>query len=118
MNEFRMEQVPGSREGVAILKLSGPFTLACVFDFQTLVRNNPAPFMIVDFTDVPYMDSAALGSVLGLHVSCQRENRHYALVGVSDRLRTLFRVAGVEKLLSIRGSVEEAEAAMGAAAAS
>src|ERR1039457_232985 len=48
-------------------------------------------------------------SVLGFHVSCQREGRQYALTGVSDRLMTLFRVAGVNGMLTIATSVAEAE---------
>jgi anti-anti-sigma regulatory factor len=56
------------------------------------------------------MDSAALGSLLGLHVSCQRHGLQYALAGAADRLKTLFRVAGVEDLLVSCASVADAEA--------
>src|SRR5436309_5076995 len=118
MPEFKIDQLPGSREGVQVLKLSGPFTLVAVFDFQAIFRHEPAPATIVDLSDVPYMDSAALGSLLGLHVSCVKDGRKYALCGASDRLRTLFRVAGVEKLLVICQSLEEAEIRMRANAAS
>ena len=112
MNNFRIEETPGSRDGVTVLRLSGPFTLGAVFDFQSTVRNHRAPFTIVDLTGVPYMDSAALGSVLGFHVSCQRDSRHYALVGVSDRLRTMFKVAGVSDLLVMRDSIDHAESVL------
>ena len=39
------------------------------------------------------MDSTAIGSLLGMHVSCQRDQREYALVGVPGRLKTLFNMA-------------------------
>lgn len=115
MDQFTIESQPGSAPGVRILKLSGPFLLGAVFDFQTKVREEPAPLTVIDLSGVPYMDSAALGSVLGFHASCQREHRRYALVGVSDRLKTLFRVAGVGTFLPVYGSQAEAEAQAAAA---
>jgi len=107
-----MEWSNGNLEGERILTLSGPFTLAAVFDFQDTIRKDHLPITIVDLSSVPYMDSAALGSLLGLHVSCQRDGRRYGLLGVSERLRTLFRVAGVDSLLPVYGSLADAEASL------
>jgi anti-anti-sigma factor len=118
MADFGMEWSDGRAEGERIVKLTGPFTLAAVFDFQDAIRKDHAPVTIVDLTAVPYMDSAALGSILGLHVSCQRDHRRYALIGVSDRLHTLFRVAGVNSILNTYGSLADAEAGMFAKTAS
>ena len=82
MDQFKIEALQGPKEGWRILKLSGAFTLNAIFEFQLATRTNPEPVTIVDLTDVPYMDSAALGSLLGFHASCHRENRRYALAGV------------------------------------
>ena len=109
MDDLRIAPSPGSRDGIRVLKLIGPFTLKNVFEFQTAVREQAAPLTIVDLTAVPYMDSAALGSILGLHVSCQRHGLQYALAGASDRLKTLFKVAGVDGLVVSCASVAEAE---------
>jgi anti-anti-sigma factor len=115
MDQLNIESISGSKPGVRILKLTGPFTLATVFDFQSTVREGDAPVTLIDLSGVPYMDSAALGSILGFHASCQREHRRYALVGVSDRLRTLFKVAGVDGLLTTFSSLDEAQAKTSAA---
>jgi anti-sigma B factor antagonist len=109
MDDLRIESSPGSRDGIRVLKLTGPFTLKHVFDFQTAVRQDLAPLTIIDLTAVPYMDSAALGSILGVHVSCQRHGVQYALAGASDRLKTMLKVAGVNGLVVSRASVAEAE---------
>ena len=114
MREFRIEKASGGTPEIQVLKLTGPFTIAGLFDFQAVARNEPAPATIVDLTDVPYMDSAALGSLLGLHVSCQKNGRRYALVGVSDRLKTLFKVAGVDGILVICPTLAGAEDRVGA----
>jgi anti-sigma B factor antagonist len=112
MADFTMTWSDGALEGERILKLTGPFTLSTMFEFQDVMRSNRPPITIIDLTDVPYMDSAALGSLMGLHVSCQQHSRHYALVGASDRLQTVFRVSGVGSILTIYGSVAEAETAL------
>ena len=65
MDQFKIEALQGRKEGWRILKLSGAFTLNAIFEFQLATRTNPEPVTIVDLTDVPYMDSAALGSLLG-----------------------------------------------------
>jgi anti-anti-sigma factor len=109
MDELKIESTPGTREGVRILRLTGPFVLQGVFEFQSIVRTGTHPVTIVDLTDVKFMDSAALGAVMGLHVSCQRQQHKYGLVGASSRLRTLFEVAGVAAILVTFRSIEEAE---------
>jgi len=109
MDDLQIESWPGSRDGIRVLKLIGPFTLKHVFEFQTAVRQDAAPLTVIDLTAVPYMDSAALGSILGVHVSCQRHGVQYALAGASDRLMTMFKVAGVDGLVVSCASVAEAE---------
>lgn len=118
MADFSMAWSDGNLEGERILKLRGPFTLSAVFEFQDAIRTNHPPITIVDLSDVPYMDSAAMGSLMGLHVSCQHHQRRYALVGASDRLQTVLRVSGVHSILVICSSLAEAEAALGGKAAS
>ncbi len=63
--DLKIESLAGSREGVRLLRLTGPFTLPGIFEFQSLVRSLTEPVIIVDLTGVPFMDSAALG---GHHV--------------------------------------------------
>jgi anti-sigma B factor antagonist len=116
MDDLRIEPSTGSRDGIRILKLMGPFTLKNVFEFQTAIRETAAALTIVDLTAVPYMDSAALGSLLGLHVSCHRHGLQYALAGASDRLKTMFKIAGVDGLVVSCASVAEAEGTLPARA--
>lgn len=118
MDQFKIESIPGNSIGIRIIRLAGPFTLKEVFDFQSLYRSVNDPVTLIDLTEVPYMDSAALGAIVTVHVTSQRHQRNYALVGVSDRLRTLFNVAGVEELLVTCPTLEEAHQKFGNKAAS
>src|SRR5580704_6279119 len=108
MSEFKIESIQTPQEGTRILRLTGPFTLQQVFEFQSILRSGTDPTTIIDLAEVPYMDSASLGAIMGAHVFCHKHQRQYALVGVSERLRMLFEVGGVDKLLVIYATPEEA----------
>ncbi|HYL35502.1 MAG TPA: STAS domain-containing protein [Bryobacteraceae bacterium] len=90
---------PWEKRGCAHSPSLRSLTLKEVFDFQSVIRGLHDPVTIIDVAGVPYMDSASLGSVIGFHASCQRQGRRYALVGLSERIQTLFRVAGVARVL-------------------
>ena len=109
MDEFKVESISGIRNDVRILRLSGPFTVRGIFDFQSSVLIGSDPITIIDLTGVPYMDSTALGEIIKLHTSSLRHRCQYALVGVSERLRTLFKVVGVQQILVMHSTVEEAQ---------
>ena len=110
--EVRIEINTGSRPDVTVLKISGPLTIRNFFEFQDAARGNQSPVLIIDFAEVPFMDSAALGCVLGLHVSCERNKRKYALVNVNARLQTMFTVCGVQDVVVTFSTLAEAEAAL------
>ena len=84
------------------------------FDFQELTRKQPAPrVLLIDLTDVPYIDSAALGSFVGVHVSCDKTGRKYALINPNERLKKLFAMSNLDQLLITHNSIAEAEQAFG-----
>ena len=106
---LRIEAANGSRDGQRILKLSGPLTLRTLFDFQTAARAEKSSTVIVDLSQVPYMDSAGLGSVVNAHISCVNSGRHLALVGVSDRVLTLFKLTRVDQAFAMYPTLDAAE---------
>ncbi len=94
--------------GTAVLKICGPMLISNLFEFQDAVRAEIAPLLVLDLSEVPYMDSAALGSIVNAHVSCVNRNRRLALVGVCDRVTTLFRVVCVDKVLAVYPTLSDA----------
>jgi anti-anti-sigma factor len=107
---LKIEALDGSR-GSRILKLTGPFTLQTLFEFQQMARQEASKPIVVDISNVPYMDSAGLGCVISVFASCQRTNRGFAITGVSERIRTLFEVTHVDGLLPCFDSLDAAETA-------
>lgn len=112
MDVVSLETQPGSLDGITVMKVTGALTIKNFFDFQDKTRNNTEPILVVDLGGVPYMDSAALGALLGLHVSCEKHNRKYALINVNQRLDKLFQVCGVREVLTTYPTLGEAETAL------
>jgi anti-sigma B factor antagonist len=102
---------PGSREGIEILSLTGPFTLNNIFQFQRDLQEIHPPFLIFDIAQVPYMDSAGLGLLVNFYVSAQKNGRRMSVVGATPRVRTLFEMTKVDGLLRLYPTAAEAEAA-------
>lgn len=110
--ESQIESLPGAHEGERILKLHGPLVISNFFSFQQIAREDKSPLLIIDMTDVPYVDSAALGAIIGIHVSAGNNKRKYALVNVAPRIMTMLTVSGVRDTLSIFSTLAEAQAAL------
>src|SRR5258707_13592441 len=111
MDKLSIDVAPGG-EGIRVIRLDGPLTLRGLVEFQSMVRESEEPITIVNLTKVPFMDSAGLGALMGVHTSSQKLGRKYAIVGASDRVRSLFGVAGIEKILVIYDTIEDAKKAL------
>jgi anti-sigma B factor antagonist len=100
-----------SQDGRRILRLKGPILISNLFDFQSRVRSSTSRILIIDFTEVPYVDSAGIGALVGAHVNHQNNGRSLALVGVCDRIRHALQVTYVESLFAFYDSLPDAEKA-------
>ncbi len=106
-----IEDIPGSREGIRILRLSGPLTLSNLFGFQAKLRADNSRALILDFTNVPLADSAGIGALVGAYVTRQKDGRSLGLVGVNQRIHNALEVTRVENFFRFYGTVAEAEQA-------
>lgn len=96
----------GVRDQKRILKLSGPLTIATLYEFQNLVRSN-ASALVLDFTSVPYVDSAGVGALVGAYVRHQKEGHALVLAGVNERVRNTLKITQVEKFFQYTESVPQ-----------
>jgi anti-sigma B factor antagonist len=106
-----VENVEGARAGHRILRLTGPLTLSNLFEFQALVRAEKAPVIIIDMSNVPYIDSAGIGALLGAHVARQKDGRSLRLVAVNLRVQNALEITRVYQFFSAFATVGEAESA-------
>lgn len=96
-----------------VLTLRGPLTAGNASIFQNAIRReDPAPTLILDLSDVPYVDSAGLGCLVSAFVSRQKAGRKMILSGINPRVQKLFEITRVQDLFLIFSSPEEAIAAL------
>jgi len=96
-------------EGPRVLCLRGPLTLENLSLFQNAIRREEnIPTVIVDLSEVPYMDSAGLGSLVSAYVTRLKATRRIALSGVNERVLKLFETTRVEPLFLIFPTVDDA----------
>ena len=103
----------GNRGGQKVLKLTGSLTIHSVFVFQEATREETAQQVILDFSGVPYMDSAGLGALVGAYVAAQRTQRKLAVAGANTPVKTLIDMTQVGTLIKCYESVAAAQAALG-----
>lgn len=101
----RVEEAGGS--GV-VFRLHGPLLLGNFFSFQSMVRSDQSQLLMVDVSDVPYIDSAGIGCLVGAHVSREHSGRRLILVGASERLLNMLKATKVDQLFTFAGTVDEA----------
>jgi anti-sigma B factor antagonist len=108
---LNVEDIPGSRDGIRIWRLSGPLTLANLFSFQSQLRADESRALILDFTNVPLADSAGIGALVGAYVTRQRDGRSLGLVGVNQRIHNALEVTRVQGFFRFYETIAEAEQA-------
>jgi anti-sigma B factor antagonist len=99
-----IEDLPGVKEGERILRLTGPLTISNLFDFQAKVRADQSPGLFLDFTNVPYIDSAGIGALVGAYVNHQKDGWALYLVSVNRRVRDALQVTRVEQFFTFLDS--------------
>ena len=96
--ELELETVRGPEE--ITVRCKGRIASASTGLLLTTVRSLMAEtkLIVLDLSDVSYMDSSGLGAIVGLYVSAKRQRCGLKLINLSPRLKELFRIT---KLASI-----------------
>jgi len=108
-DSMQIEDVPTLQAGQRILRLSGPLTLTTLFQFQSTVRADSSRHLVLDFTDVPYVDSAGVGALVGAYVSHEKQRHTVALVGATERVRNLLKITHVEPFFQYFDTLSDAQ---------
>jgi len=111
--ELKVERFAGAADHQRILLLHGPLTIETSSHFERAVRNENAETMILDFTDVPYIDSVGLGSLVTTYVSHQKAGRCLVLTGVTPRVRRILEITQMQKFFMTFATTWEAVEALG-----
>src|SRR6266550_4234172 len=97
----------GLHNNARVLRLSGPLTITTLYQFQDLVRTNSAASLTLDFTRVPYVDSAGVGALVGAYVRHQKEGHSVTLAGVNERVRNTLKITQVDPFFTYTESIPQ-----------
>ena len=101
------ERIDDKTNGTSIFRLVGPLTIRNLFEIQTALRADPLPKVtVVDLSQVPYMDSAGMGVIVNSYVHCRNQGVEFVAAGVSERVKALFELTRVDKLIPMRDSAD------------
>jgi anti-anti-sigma factor len=107
-NTLQIERL-GNVKGQSVLCLKGPLTMENVSLFQSAIRREETfSTVILDMSDVPYIDSTALGALVSAYVSRQKVGRRVVLSGASERVSKMLKITSVESLFLTFPTLEDA----------
>src|SRR5260370_13094358 len=103
-----LEKQAGPKGSQMVIRLNGKLSLETVNNFMQTMRPEPAAHLILDLGGVSFLDSAGVGALVQLFVHRRNHGQIFALTGLSKQSSAVIQVAGLNKLLPIHASVEEA----------
>jgi anti-sigma B factor antagonist len=109
---FRVIQQDDGKDDQTILTLKGAMTSASAAAFVEAIAAVASPRLILDMTDVPFVDSMAVGSLVRAFVACHKTGRKLALVGLTHRVQNVLHLTGIGPLFDVYPTLAEAEAAL------
>lgn len=99
-------------EGNAIvLELGGEIDMKCSArvkkKFKEIYRDKP-PLLVVDMTEVKFMDSSGLATLVGVLKWCRLNGSELRLAGLTKGVRNIFEICRLETIFQIYDSRAEA----------
>lgn len=105
---LELEKRPGSTDALPIFQLKGKLSLETVNEFVQKLRPDPAQHLILDMSGVTFLDSAGVGALVSLFVNRRNHGKTFALAALAPQSSAVVTVAGLQNLLPIYKTVEEA----------
>jgi anti-anti-sigma factor len=97
--------VTSTEADASIVRCTGKLVTGSTGILQAEVRSliPHAKRIVLDLTDLGYMDSSGLGSIIGLYVSVKSAGGQLEVINLSARVRQLFSITNVLSLFEVCG---------------
>jgi anti-sigma B factor antagonist len=96
---------------VVVLELAGEIDMKCSADLKSKIKellSNKPPVLVVNMTDVSFMDSSGLATLVGALKWCRENNSELKLVGLVERVRSIFEICRLDSVFEIYDSEAKA----------
>ena len=112
---MEITKIAGS--GSTTLKISGEIDLhaspALRAELQSCVASK-TPILLLDFSEVSYIDSSGLATLIEYVRECAGFSGKFALIGLQKKVRTIFDLVRLNELFVISDNADEALAKLAA----
>lgn len=107
---FEVNAVPTGHDGVAVFALAGELDLATVDTVRAAAEPACAKgqHVVLDLSGVGFCDSTGLGMIISLFRQANSAGGQLLLASPLPRIRYLLEISGVDQVVPIRDTVDEA----------
>ncbi|MDQ3646073.1 MAG: STAS domain-containing protein [Actinomycetota bacterium] len=101
----------------SVIDIKGDITGSCeeaLMAAYTDASESSTKAIVLNFTDLQYMNSTGIGLLVTLLVRAQRQKQRILAFGLTDHYRQIFELTRLDEAVAIHGSEQEAMAAAGA----
>ncbi len=98
-------------KGATILTLNGQIDMTNAVELRGAILetlNNPTNKLIINMTDLDFMDSSGLATLVEALQLSKKNNRQLRLVGLQSRVRHVFEISRLDNLFEIFETESEA----------
>ena len=112
-------QVRKVSDSAAVIDISGElngYSEEVLMDAYTMASNGRSQAIILNFTDLEYMNSSGIGLLVTMLIRVQRNKQQLLAYGLSDHYQQIFELTRLNEAISIYDSEDTAVTAVAAPA--
>jgi anti-sigma B factor antagonist len=104
-------------QSVVVVSVKGELdaSSALIFDnaLEAVIAEQPTAILI-DCSTLEYVSSPGIGVFISRHGECEEKNINFALCNVSSKISNVLKILGLDQVVKIYTTTDEATTAMGA----
>jgi len=111
ISESQFEVTESELAGMSVLRARGEIDVASAPEFQTSlseVIGQGAETIVVDLSDVSFIDSTGLGVLVGAETRAREEDKGLRLVVTQPQILRLLELTGLDEVFTVLSSTRDA----------
>lgn len=102
-------------ENILVITLAGSLSVDAIPEIQATLQKAsseqlPFPHLIMDMSEINYLDPAMLGLLVEVHSQYEKANAYFAIGGMTDEVRTLLELMQVHTIIDLYPNIDTAKA--------
>lgn len=103
-----MEVQTSDNNGVTVFRVKGEINLSTSPDLKRQFEKHAPRRVVVDLTDVSYIDSSGLATLVEILKKTKVHGGSLGLSGMPDKIRSLFEITKLDKLFTVYATQADA----------